>query len=558
MVIPDPALLHAIRHLVHLGNWQNDFSKVFIADVRSLKESLDCHSDEQEKLHRQALVKSLAEHEAIRDSAERARLRVEIEITRERRRREEEEQIRLHEARLKVEKEETERQQRELLRVKKIEEEKATRQRQAEAIQQQQQQEALKQQQKEQAEKLQKEQEAKQKAELELKQKQVQEQKLAEEKARAAQAQPKTTTTPTIAPPVSTSSTPPTTTIPSADGWKTLKAHAVLTPQGITSTADQREAEHQRYMRIHKELKEMRKWVLSEVAKQPGLKNQLGDMRRMMKKSLSIFNAVDKSLNKKPTQDIRALLDQAAQIAQPSLAPTQFIVALDGDQSPAEPYPAALLYLMNYFAKFTIQRYVEQVGRDPKAAEPYGILLVSIFTLPAYQYRGHSLIDILWAKYHKVCPVLFGINGNQKTVGGKHRLGWKFEKDSGNTGFFVSAEDHLVNQTGLAVGFASITLRDFSKSRNKNPAPNRMFWTSLARILSTPVAERTDTHYVVLRSMLELYIPRFINFFGGAALAALRKVYKDWPEQAVEKMNPNVLALGGMITFLEKDHDLYL
>ena len=58
--------------------------------------------------------------------------------------------------------------------------------------------------------------------------------------------------------------------------------------------------------------------------------------------------------------------------------------------------------------------------------------------------------------------------------------------------------------------------------------------------------------------MIELYVPRFIHFYGGGAIAALRKLFKEWPQEALNKKDPNVLALEGLPRFFERDHQLYL
>ena len=65
----------------------------------------------------------------------------------------------------------------------------------------------------------------------------------------------------------------------------------MLTPK------QEREAEHQRYLNLHKQLKVMRSETL-EQAKQIGLKNQLGDMRRDIKKIMGQLNKVDKAANR--------------------------------------------------------------------------------------------------------------------------------------------------------------------------------------------------------------------------------------------------------------------
>jgi nucleoporin GLE1 len=224
---------------------------------------------------------------------------------------------------------------------------------------------------------------------------------------------------------------------------------------------------------------------------------------------------------------VKAVLVQAAQMQQIMIDITPYIASVPPEklQEGGNPqYPAALLFLLNHFAKAIMSQLAQEVSRDTLAADPIGILAVTMFSAPEFQYNGHSLIDVLWAKYHKVCPVLFGITGTEKSVAGRARLGWRV--DGGSE---VSPQEHYDHMTGFAAGFAAITLRDFSKSRNESPAPIHLFWTAMARIISTPNNEQTPTHYVVLYNMLKHSVPRFIGFYGLAAIAALRAACITFP-----------------------------
>jgi nucleoporin GLE1 len=196
-------------------------------------------------------------------------------------------------------------------------------------------------------------------------------------------------------------------------------------------------------------------------------------------------------------------------------------------------YPAALLFLLNHFAKAIMSQLAQEVSRDTLAADPIGILTVSMFSLPEFQYNGHSLIDVLWAKYHKVCPVLFGITGTEKSAAGRAQLGWRI--DGGSE---VSPQEHYDHMAGFAAGFGAITLRDFSKSRNKSPAPVHLFWTSLARIV--------------------------ISFYGLAAVAALRTACIGFPSgggpqsQSGTGSDSTVLAVQALPHSWKKDLNLTL
>jgi nucleoporin GLE1 len=225
---------------------------------------------------------------------------------------------------------------------------------------------------------------------------------------------------------------------------------------------------------------------------------------------------------------IKAVLVQAAQMQQIMFDVTPYIVSVPSgnlqEVGGSTQYPAALLFLLNHFAKAIVSQLAQEVSRDTHAADPIGILAVTMFSAPDFLFNGHSLIDVLWAKYHKVCPVLFGIYGPEGSQAGRARLGWRIDD-----GAEVKPQDHYDQMTGFAAGFSAITLRDFTKSKNKSPAPVHLFWTALARIVSTPNNEQTPTHYVVLNNMLKHSVPRFIGFYGTAAIAALRTACIGFP-----------------------------
>lgn len=210
-------------------------------------------------------------------------------------------------------------------------------------------------------------------------------------------------------------------------------------------------------------------------------------------------------------------------------------------------YPAALLFLLNHFAKQLINQLAQEVAADISMAEPIGIAAAMVFAAPEFRFNGISLIDVLWAKYHKVCPVLFGMYGPEDTAKGRESVGWPPG---------MPEKDRDDRMKGFAAGFAAITLRDFSKSANSNPAPNHLFWTSLARILNTPPERRVSTQYVVVQNMLQVSIPRFIGFFGSAAIAALKKATGEFPDNGPKvngRMNSRADLLKSLPSSWEKE-----
>ncbi|KAK3059892.1 hypothetical protein LTS18_009823, partial [Coniosporium uncinatum] len=166
-------------------------------------------------------------------------------------------------------------------------------------------------------------------------------------------------------------------------------------------------------------------------------------------------------------------------------------------------------------------------------------------------WRGRSLIDMLIAKYHRVCPVLFGIYGKETTNGGRRRLGWKQED-----GDWVSEQTHSDRMSNLATGFAAISLRNFSKSRNENPFPAYHYWRSFSMIVNTPPDQVTNTHMVVLSNMIQKYTDKFIQFYGQAAKAALKKALVDLPQHVPQGFGKT--ALEALRETLKKDLKLSL
>ncbi|RYP77116.1 hypothetical protein DL771_001406 [Monosporascus sp. 5C6A] len=298
-----------------------------------------------------------------------------------------------------------------------------------------------------------------------------------------------------------------------------------------------------RYVQIHQNLKKLRASMTEQTKSSPPLKQRLGNMRRELRKNIGQLVG-ERGGNKK-----QALLNESlTQIPSAPVDPYDFIMdkrePVDGAMHNEPQLPSLFIYLLNQFSKAIINQFIQECGAQPKTADPIGVITAMIFSNKTYLWRGRTLIDILIAKFRVVCPVLFGYRGDEKTEQGRMRLGWKKEG-----GGWVPEQVHIDRMKGLAVGFASISLRDFSKSPNKNPWPPSKYWASLARIVNTPPAEISNTQSVVLRSMIEHYEERFMNFYGTAAIAALRKALIEYPTKAQTK-TPGIgglLVLGEML-----------
>ena len=249
------------------------------------------------------------------------------------------------------------------------------------------------------------------------------------------------------------------------------------------------------------------------------------------------------------TTKILDTLKEALAAASPPMDPSIVIVSkpepTEGAANNGDTLPILFIYLLNVFSKAIISQFIDEAGVAPKAADPIGVVAVSIFSNPAICWRGKSLIDILMAKMRVVCPVLFGIRGSEKTEEGRARLGWRKSED----GAWVIDQVHNTRMTGLGAGYAAVSLRDFSKSSKlQNPYPPVNYWMTVASILSTPPEQASSTQYMVLKALLENYEQRFMSFYGHAARAVLQVALVDFPARALE----NSVALSSLKVLADK------
>lgn len=200
-----------------------------------------------------------------------------------------------------------------------------------------------------------------------------------------------------------------------------------------------------------------------------------------------------------------------------------------------------------------IRQFITESAVDGLTADPLGILTAVIFSKPEYQFHGLPLIDMFWAKYHRCCPPLFGIYGPQATSAGRARLGWMREAGyAATTGHYLREDAFFQRLTGLGAGFSAVALRDFSRAKAANPAPNRLWWEALARILNTPPAHVQPAHFVVLKGMLEHAIPRAIALFGGAGKAVVRQALVVFPQTKAD--DPQAKALAAIASVMLAKH----
>ncbi|KAI9824965.1 MAG: hypothetical protein M1826_007217 [Phylliscum demangeonii] len=295
--------------------------------------------------------------------------------------------------------------------------------------------------------------------------------------------------------------------------------------------------DHQQYLEIHRRLKQLRRAMDNAGRLNPELKLKAGNMRREIRKSVGQL-AQGKGADKIPTANLVKVMRLACQdtlgpridvrhyLLEHSPAPSS-----SGPQQASPELPALLIYSMNIFAKAIIAQFVNEASVSPRSADPVGVIAAAMFAKNEFRWGTRSLIDILVAKFHVHCPILFGIYGHEPTDDGRKLLAWAREEKDGP---WVSERRHADRMTGLGAGFAAIGLRNFSKSAMQNPYPGVHYWHELHRIISLPPPEVTRTHYIVLRAMLENYEPRFIELFGSVAIAMLRAALVSFPAIALD------------------------
>ncbi|KAK3108002.1 hypothetical protein LTR53_017878 [Teratosphaeriaceae sp. CCFEE 6253] len=308
------------------------------------------------------------------------------------------------------------------------------------------------------------------------------------------------------------------------------------TPPGLVSTPAQRKAVHDRYIALWRHLKLFRR-TTEQQCKDAGFKG-LGELKRSINTQVGMVNKTDKAANKLYLTKIEATLKTAAAIPGPTVDIRPFLLPPTAHAlpNPTPPdmnphYPAILLYLLHQFAKRALRQLIAEASADTAVADSLGILIVQIFGRPEYQWHERSLIDVLWAKYHVLCPQLFGVHAPEPRGGDE--------------------EEYYRKVTGLSAGFAAITLRDFSRARMRNPAPNRLWWECMARILNLPVGATQVTHYIIVKACIADFVPRILQLFGGAGRALVAKAVREFPGKGPRvvgggEMRPAVMALDSL------------
>lgn len=333
------------------------------------------------------------------------------------------------------------------------------------------------------------------------------------------------------------------------------------TPTTPATPRNPHEAEHQRFLSLHQRLKHLRSSVTTQSKGPAGaapiastysdLKiSTLGDLRRELKKRVTQLTT-DTSQNMLAITATRSLLTKARRMTNvPTVDASQFLISHPAPPGTDTAVSALFLFLLSIFAKSIVKKLALEASESHLTAEPVGIAAITIFANPDLRLDGSSFIDILLAKYHKVCPVLFGSTGSERTERGRERLGWAKED-----GVWIKEALHFERMTGLAAGWGALCLRDFSKARSSNPLPAHHYWMAVVRILNLRDVQRT--HCVVVKALVELHVGKFVGVYGAAAIAVLGVAVREFP-QKVRETSSESEALSASRTAIEQRWRLVL
>jgi nucleoporin GLE1 len=284
---------------------------------------------------------------------------------------------------------------------------------------------------------------------------------------------------------------------------------------------------HSRYLALHKRMKAFWKPFRKECAQQGNpLKGPVGDLRRDMRRTTGQVT-VKREDSKVVITKLREILRRSAAAGGPTVDIRQFIISHPlptlANESEAQ-YPAILLYAFICFEKFVIKQFDQEAANEEgRIIQELGAIAASLFVDKEFAWKGLPLTDLLLAKFHRACPILFGISGDLKSAEGRARLGWLPVGGS-----LINTNYYHQRMAGLAAGYAALTLRAVAA-----PAvPISEYWRSLASLCNLPSEKLHSGHFMVLKGLVKDSAKKFIGFYGVQGRALLRHATIVLPSRA--------------------------
>lgn len=482
--------------------------KLSISD-RNFNEQLDQAAAERARLHEEQLARAAEEHAKVLRGAELELQRLSLEEEKARLRSQEEQQRAIEQLQREKAQQQAEAHRRQLEAQKREEE-----------IAKQASEHQRKLQEAEARQRAQKEQEAaaeRQRKEKEETDRKAKETADAAEKARAQQAAQQT------------AQQPPAQAAPAVVVQPTAAAKAPVTAPAPNDSIN---SIHLKYVELHKRMKEFRVtfWNQNKKVGQP-LKEPIGNARRNMRLKLGQIN-VARATSQAAIKSLRAdSFDVAVNTPGPTVDIRPFLVSHSipplANEAEAQ-YPAFLLYMWIMFEKFLLKQFEKEASNeDGRIIQEIGLIAASLFADQKYMWKGISLIDVLLAKMHHICPILFGVRGSMNTVEGQKRLGWMPIDKQPPTG-----EIYMQRIRGLAAGYAAMSLRAF---KTVPALPMSEYWRVVVLVCNTPASDLYPGHFALLNGLLRDFYKKFLGFYGVQARAVLRRAIVDVPARAPDR-----------------------
>lgn len=320
--------------------------------------------------------------------------------------------------------------------------------------------------------------------------------------------------------------------VPAASAVVAQPTAAAKIPVATQAPNDAINSIHNKYLELHKRMKDFRVtfWNENKKAGQP-LKEPIGNARRNLRLKLGQIN-VARATSQAAIKSLRVdSFDIALNTPGPMVDIRPFLVNQTipplANEAEAQ-YPAFLLYMWIMFEKFLLKQFEKEASNeDGRIIQELGLIAASLFADQKYMWKGISLIDVLLAKMHHICPIMFGVRGSMNTVEGQKRLGWMPIDKQPATG-----EIYMQRIRGLSAGFAAMSLRSF---KTVPALPMSEYWRCLVHVCNTPPADLYPGHFAILGGLLRDFYKKFLGFYGVQARGVLRRAVVDLPARAPER-----------------------
>ncbi|KAF2131698.1 hypothetical protein P153DRAFT_365269 [Dothidotthia symphoricarpi CBS 119687] len=304
-------------------------------------------------------------------------------------------------------------------------------------------------------------------------------------------------------------------------------------PASTPASASSINTIHAKYLELHTRMKAFRV-AFQDKHKQKGqpLKEAVGNARRNIRLRLGQITTDRKD----SVAAIKRLREECFNVALETPGPMidirHFIVSHEipplANEAEAQ-YPAFLLYVWICFEKSVLKQFEkEAANEDGRIIQEIGLIAASLLGDQRYMWKGLPLTDIILAKFHRLCPILFGIRGTMDTAEGRLRLGWMpIDKSPATT------ENYSQRMRGLGAGYASLSLRSFAA---KAPAvPISEYWRAIVSICNTRAEDLWPGHFALLGGLIRDYYKKFFQFYGVQARGVLRRATVDLPARAPDR-----------------------